>query len=192
MRREFTVAPSGRWSLFPGFLGKVDEQQAATSWAWQLLKRWGVVFYDLLARENAAPVWGRIVQVYRRLEARGEVRGGRFVGGVAGEQYATPEAVELLRGVRDESPDDAMIVLAAADPCNLCGIITDEPRIASTHTNTVAIRNGRLIAACQAGEVHFFSEVAAEDAVDLIRRLRLQFHVAGATEAQSHSLLGRH
>jgi ATP-dependent helicase Lhr and Lhr-like helicase len=191
VRREFTVAPSGRWSLFPGFLGKVDEQ-AATSWAWQLLKRWGVVFYDLLARESAAPVWGRIVQVYRRLEARGEVRGGRFIGGVAGEQYATPEAIELLRGVRDERPDDAIVVLAAADPCNLCGIITGEPRIAGIHTNTVAIRDGRLIAACQAGEVQFFGELADEDSEDLTRRLRLQFHVADETEPQSHPLLGRH
>ncbi len=102
LRREFTVAPSGRWSLFPGIVPKVDEEQAATSWAWQLLRRWGVVFRDLLVRETAAPPWGRLVQVYRRLEARGEIRGGRFVRGVAGEQYAMPEAVELLRSARDE------------------------------------------------------------------------------------------
>jgi len=192
LRREFTVAPSGRWSLFPGFLSKVDEQQAATSWAWQLLKRWGVVFRDLLERESAAPTWGRLVQVYRRLEARGEIRGGRFVGGVAGEQYATPEAVELLRGVRDESPDDATVVLAAADPCNLCGIITSEPRTASTHTNTVAIRNGQLIAACQAGEVQYFGEVAGEETDGLTRRLRLQFHVAEDNERNSTPIMGRH
>src|SRR5262249_42458325 len=152
-----------------------DEQQAATSWAWQLLRRWGVVFRDLLERESAAPAWWRLVQVYRRLEARGEIRGGRFVAGVAGEQYATPEAVELLRGVRDERPDDAIVVLAAADPANLCGVITGEPRVASTHTNTVAIRNGRLLGACQAGEVQFLGDVSSEEADNVARRLRLQF-----------------
>ena len=81
------------------------------------------------ARNACAAVVDSLVQVYRRLEARGEIRGGRFVRGVAGEQYAMPEAVELLRSVRDEKPDDKTIVLAAADPVNLCGLITDEPRI---------------------------------------------------------------
>ncbi len=178
MRREFTTSLSGRWSQFPGFVSKVDAQQSATSWAWQLLRRWGIVFRDLLERESAAPFWSRLVPVYRRLEARGEIRGGRFVRGVAGEQYALPEAVELLRGMRDESPDGTAIVLSAADPVNLCGLITDEPRIPAIHTNTVAIRNGRLIAACQAGQVQWFAEVNSETTEELARRLRLQFHVA--------------
>jgi ATP-dependent Lhr-like helicase len=186
LRREFTNSPSGRWSQFPGFLAKADPQQAATSWAWQLLRRWGIVFRDLLARESAAPFWGRLAPVYRRLEARGEIRGGRFVRGVAGEQYALPEAVELLRNMRDESPDDATLVLAAADPVNLCGLITEEPRIAAVHTNTVAIRNGRLIAACQAGEIEWFAQSRPETMDELARCLRLQFHVA--SEEPAHSL----
>ncbi len=70
LRREFTTSPTGRWSQFPGFLSKVDAQQAATSWAWQLLRRWGVVFRDLLERESATPFWAKLVPVYRRLEAR--------------------------------------------------------------------------------------------------------------------------
>jgi ATP-dependent Lhr-like helicase len=178
LRREFTTAPSGRWSLFPGFVAAIDEAQVATSWAWQLLRRWGVVFRDLLARESAAPAWGRLVQTFRRLEARGEIRGGRFVRGVAGEQYATPEAVELLRAVRDEPPSQSVVVLAAADPVNWCGIITDEPRITMIHTNTVAIRDGRLVGACQAGEVQWFDEARPEEIEELTRRLRLQYHVA--------------
>ena len=178
LRREFTVAHSGRWSLFPGIVPKADEEQAVTSWAWQLLRRWGVAFRDLLQRESAAPPWGRLVQVYRRLEARGEIRGGRFVRGVAGEQYALPEAVELLRSVRDEDPTDSTIVVAAADPVNLCGLITEEPRVPITHTNTVAIRDGRLVAACQAGEVQWFGTQPIEHGEELARRLRLQYHVA--------------
>ncbi len=137
-----------------------------------------MVFRDLLARESASPPWGRLVPVFRRLEARGEIRGGRFVRGVAGEQYAIPEAVELLRSVRDETPDDATVVVAAADPLNLCGSITEETRVPITHTNTVAIRNGRLIAACVTGEVQWFGPNSFEGSDDLARRLRLQYYVA--------------
>jgi ATP-dependent Lhr-like helicase len=180
LRREFSIAPSGRWSLFPGIVATVDEHQQATSWAWQLLRRWGIVFRDLLERESATPPWFALVQVFRRLEARGEIRGGRFVRGVAGEQYAMPDAVELLRSVRDEAPDGATIVAAAADPINLCGLITDEQRIASTHTNTVAIRDGRLVAAYQSGQLQWFDETANDPSSDVARRLRMQHH----TEAE--------
>ncbi len=190
LRREFTTSPTGRWSQFPGFLSKLDAQQAVTSWAWQLLRRWGVVFRDLLERESAAPFWAKLVPVYRRLEARGEIRGGRFVRGVAGEQYALPEAVELLRSLRDEPPDDAILVLAAADPVNLCGIITAEPRIPAVHTNTVALRNGRLVAACQAGDIQWFAQMTPEAIVDLSRRLRLQLHVAHEKPAEAFSAQG--
>jgi ATP-dependent Lhr-like helicase len=178
MRRDFSPSPSGRWSLFPGLVSVAAESQAAMSWAEQLLKRWGVVFRDLLARESASPAWGQLVQVFRRSEARGEIRGGRFISGVSGEQYATPEAVELLRSVRDEKPDDKTIVLAAADPINLCGLITDEPRIVQVHTNTVAIRNGRLVGACLAGQLQWFAEISPHEVDPLSRRLRLQYHLA--------------
>jgi ATP-dependent helicase Lhr and Lhr-like helicase len=177
VRRQFTASPSGRWSQFPGIVAPVDDEQAVTSWAWQLLRRWGVAFRDVLQRESATPAWWRLVQVFRRLEARGEIRGGRFVRGVAGEQYALPEAVELLRGVRDEPADDKTIVLAAADPVNLCGLITEEPRVPITHTNTVAIRNGELVAHCQAGQTQWLSEPSSVEADELNRRLRLQYHV---------------
>ena len=192
IRRDHTVAASGRWSLFPGFVQQVDEQQAVTSWAWQLLRRWGVVFRDLLDREPAAPSWGRLVQTYRRLEARGELRGGRFVSGVGGEQYATPEAVEQLRSVRDKAPDGNILVLAAADPVNLCGLITTETRIPITHTNTVALRDGRLLATCQAGEIQWLAEATLDEIETLSRQLRLNHHeIQLRDEAVAHQNAGR-
>jgi ATP-dependent Lhr-like helicase len=141
-------------------------------WAWQLLARWGVVFRDLLVRESAAPSWGQLVAIYRRLEARGEIRGGRFVTGVAGEQYATSKAVDLLRQVRDEPPGGQWIVINASDPLNLCGILTDGSRIPSTHANALALRDGRYIATQQAGEISFHTELPQELAVDMTRKLR--------------------
>ena len=124
-------------------------------------------------------------RLFRRLEARGEIRGGRFISGVAGEQYATPEAVELLRRCAMRSADDKTVVLAAADPINLCGLITAEPRIPHVHTNTVAIRNGRLIGACQAGELQWFGEISPNELESLSRRLRLQYHLAEDDETSA-------
>src|SRR5205814_3847715 len=90
----------------------------AAHWAWQLLRRWGVVFRDLLEREPGAPRWFELLQVLRRLEARGEIRGGRFISGVAGEQFALGDTVRLLRQLRDEGPQQEFVVVSAADPLN--------------------------------------------------------------------------
>src|SRR5262249_31790097 len=100
-RRRVAYSQTGRWSKFPPFARAVDEAERAERWAWLLLARYGVVFRDLLARESLAPPWRTIVDVYRRLEMRGEIRGGRFVEGVAGEQFAMGDAVERLRQLRD-------------------------------------------------------------------------------------------
>ena len=94
----------------------------------QLLKRWGVVFRDLLARETLAPAWRDLLVVFRRMEARGEIRGGRFVSGFLGEQFALPEAVDRLRAVRRQS-SDISISVAAADPLNLAGIVLPGARV---------------------------------------------------------------
>jgi ATP-dependent Lhr-like helicase len=163
---------SGRWTLFPGIIEAPSESDRLQRWAWQLLERWGVVFRDLLAREPAAPSWGQLVGVYRRLEARGEIRGGRFVTGVAGEQYATSKAVELLRQVRDEPASGQWIVISASDPLNLCGILTDGPRVPATHVNALALRDGRYVATQQAGEIQFHTELPQELSVDMTRKLR--------------------
>ncbi len=138
-----------------------NERDAVEQWAWQLLRRWGVVFRDLLVRENGAPRWFRLLQVYRRLEARGEIRGGRFVAGVAGEQFALGETVRKLRQLRDEESGDELTVVSAADPLNLTGILTDHARVPSTASNRVAYLNGNPVAALISGDVHILEEIPA-------------------------------
>jgi ATP-dependent Lhr-like helicase len=116
---------AGRWALMRR---DPSAERDAESFARQLLLRWGVVFRDLTARESLAPNWRDLLVALRRLEARGEIRGGRFVSGFAGEQFAAPEAVDLLRAVRRSAPQpDEMI--AAADPLNLSGILAPGARV---------------------------------------------------------------
>ena len=104
----------------------------ATAFADQLLLRWGVIFRDLLARETLAPTWRDLLPVLRRKEAQGEIRGGRFVSGFSGEQFARPEALDLLRAVRrSESDADERIEISNADPLNLAGIILPGPRVST-------------------------------------------------------------
>ena len=103
-----------------------------------LLKRYGVVFRALLARETNLPPWRDLVRVYRRLEARGEIRGGRFVAGFSGEQYALPEAVSALRAAKRREPG-APLTVAAADPLNLVGILTPDERVPSNSRRKVAL-----------------------------------------------------
>ena len=117
-----------------------DEQVA--NFARQLLNRWGVVCRDLAARETLAPPWRDLLRALRRMEARGEIRGGRFVAGVVGEQFARPDAVELLRVVRrEEAPPDPVRV-SAADPLNLTGVILPGPRISALSGGTVELLPG--------------------------------------------------
>jgi ATP-dependent Lhr-like helicase len=123
---------AGRWALMR--LPEQATMDTAEPFARQLLSRWGVVFRDMIARESLAPAWRDMLQVLRRMEARGEIRGGRFVTGFTGEQFATPEALETLRSLRrsresgiGDSPDHLLI--STADPLNLAGIILPGPRI---------------------------------------------------------------
>jgi ATP-dependent helicase Lhr and Lhr-like helicase len=95
----------------------------------QLLLRWGVVFRDLVARETITPPWRDLLMTFRRMEAQGEIRGGRFVSGFVGEQFARPEAVDLLREVRRDQSVGVAPRVSAADPLNLAGIITPGSRI---------------------------------------------------------------
>ena len=141
----------GRWSLLrpktPDSLaakGPMGEPAELEALAEQYLRRWGVVFRDLLQRESTAPPWRILAGIYRRLEARGEIRGGRFVDAFAGEQFALPEAVEALRAARrsDASDREARIEISAADPLNLSGIITPPPRITATLANRLLFSGG--------------------------------------------------
>jgi ATP-dependent Lhr-like helicase len=153
------AAPIGRWSLFPGQVEPVSREKHLEHWCKQLLRRYGVVFRDLLARETAAPPWQELVGTFRRMELRGEVRGGRFVSQVSGEQYALPEEVERLRQSRDAPASDPWIVISAADPVNLFGIIIPCPRIPATHRNALIVQGGRLVASRVAGVAEFHEPV---------------------------------
>jgi ATP-dependent Lhr-like helicase len=102
-----------------------------------------VVFRDLLARESLALPWREVLWAFRRLEARGTIRGGRFVTGFTGEQYASPEAVDVLRGVRRARRTGEIVRLSAADPLNLVGILTPGPRLPALRTNSVTYIDGR-------------------------------------------------
>jgi len=115
---------AGLWAL-------LNREAVATEiefFAGQLLDRWGVVFRDMLARETLAPAWRDLLQVYRRMEARGEIRGGRFVSGFVGEQFARPEALDLLRHLRRSAKTGEQLEIAPADPLNLTGILLPGPR----------------------------------------------------------------
>jgi len=159
-----STTPVGRWSLFPGPLTAATREAYLEAWARQLLKRWGVLFRDVLIREVNAPRWQDLLPVLRLLELRGEVRGGRFVSGVAGEQYALPSAVDALREARREleelppqdGPPQDWIVISAADPINLFGVITAGQRIPATHRNALIVRGGQLVASRQAGVAEFY------------------------------------
>ena len=107
-----------------------------------LLSRWGVLFRDLLRRETLAPPWRDLLIVLRRMEARGEIRGGRFVEAFVGEQFALPEGVELLRAVRRSQPDGEEIEIAASDPLNLVGTILPGPRVSAAAAETILLKDG--------------------------------------------------
>jgi ATP-dependent Lhr-like helicase len=108
----------------------------------QLLERWGVVFRDLLVRESLAVSWRELLYAFRRLEARGSIRGGRFVTGFTGEQYALPGAVEALRRTRRMERTRQIVRLSAADPLNLVGILTPGPRVPAVRTGEVVYCDG--------------------------------------------------
>jgi len=149
-RRRGRVAPfgvetAGRWSrVRPGSV--LPEDQLAEAVARQLLRRYGVVFRRVVTREALLAPWRDLLRVYRRLEARGEIRGGRFVGGFSGEQYALPEAVGLLRSVRRQATSGALVTLSGADPLNLAGIITPGDAVAALATNRILYRDGIPVA----------------------------------------------
>ena len=127
--------------------------------AYTLLHRYGVVFRRILEREDVLPSWRELLYVFRRLEARGEIRGGRFVEGFAGEQYALPEAVDALKRVRKAEKDGDYVALSAAVPFNLVGIVLPGERIPAVTHNRILFRDGRAVAFQTAGEIRFAEEL---------------------------------
>jgi ATP-dependent Lhr-like helicase len=135
--------------------------------AWTLLRRYGVVFRRVLAREPAGVPWRDLAQVYRRLEARGEIRGGRFVSGMSGEQFALPEAIERLREARRNGSDDRLITISAADPLNLTGAVTVGDRVRASAGNRIVYRNGVPVAAMEGDMLRMLEAVDAAIAPDV-------------------------
>jgi ATP-dependent helicase Lhr and Lhr-like helicase len=132
---------SGRWSLL--YTGdQPDRTRLIEATCWMLLKRYGVVIREALAREANLPRWRELLVGFRRLEDRGEIRGGRFVNGFLGEQFALPVAVESLRASRKQQPTGELIAVSAADPLNLVGIIVPGDRVPAVSGRYVAYRDG--------------------------------------------------
>ena len=246
-RTRNAAGHAGRWSIWQRnaengkSLVRADlesshiDDDPVEQWAWQLLRRWGVVFRDLLERETGTPRWWELLQVYRRLEARGEIRGGRFITGVAGEQFALGDTVKKLRQLRDATPDSGnraisktagireaflssgkipaaiaskngqasseaasvgpsseLVIISAADPLNLVGIITRHARVPATAHNRIALLNGNPIAALINGEVSFLDTLRATQR-DGVARVLLGHETAvekSAGESQQPSFEG--
>jgi ATP-dependent Lhr-like helicase len=131
---------SGRWSLLRAPVA--HKAEFIEPLARQYLRRYGIVFRDLLAREPRSPAWRELLQIYRRLEARGEIRGGRFAQAFSGEQFALPEAVDALRAVRRLPKDGERISLSACDPLNFAGILTPGARVPAQPQNRVVYVDG--------------------------------------------------
>jgi ATP-dependent Lhr-like helicase len=162
----FGMEDAGRWALAhrarPPQSGPQAKPEAVEHVARRLLLRYGVVFWRLLEREaDWLPPWRDLLRVYRRLEARGEIRGGRFVAGFSGEQFALLDAVGMLREVRRKQPSEAWVSLSGADPLNLVGILTPGPKLAALTGNRLLYRNGLPVALLAGGEVHFLETLDA-------------------------------
>ena len=160
----FGMQDAGRWALVEKGLAPAQNPSRssieASSTVRTLLRRWGVVFWKLLEREaDWLPPWRQMLMCLRRLEARGEIRGGRFVAGFSGEQFALPDAVGLLRDARRKPNDGEFLSLSAADPLNLVGIMTPGARLPSLTGNRVLYRDGVPVAVYAGGEVSFLEQL---------------------------------
>ena len=145
---------------------------AAEHVARALLSRYGVVFWRLLAREAPwLPPWRDLLRAYRRLESRGEIRGGRFVAGFSGEQFALPEAVGLLREIRRRSNADQWVSLSGADPLNLVGVLTPGARLPALAGNRIVYRGGVPVAVLAGGAVQVLADLEGADRWEAEKRL---------------------
>ena len=165
---------AGRWTAI-GPASDRTREKAVELQAWTLLRRYGVVFRRLLARETNAAAWRELARVYRRLEARGEIRSGRFVSGMSGEQFALPDAVERLREVRRIQPHGELITISAADPLNLTGIVLAGERIRVAGRNRIVFRDGVPVAVREGEFVRELAPIDPAIAADVSRALKARF-----------------
>jgi ATP-dependent Lhr-like helicase len=147
----------GRWSLLSG--GEAGEHASEMeAICWMLLRRYGVVFRELLTRESILPRWREVLIALRRLEDRGEIRGGRFVGGFVGEQFALPVAIESLRASRTEPGSGEVVTVTAADPLNLAGIVVPGEKVAANSRQLVSFRDGVVVE--ESESQHYWGPIA--------------------------------
>lgn len=161
-RAASALEDSGRWSLVRAAAAPDPTSDAAMleHVARTLLRRYGVVFWRMLERESAwLPPWRELLRVYRRLESSGEIRGGRFVAGFTGEQFALPEAIGTLREIRRQPAKDEWTSVSGVDPLNLAGILTPGPRLAALAGNRLLYRDGVPVATLSGGEVRFVDQL---------------------------------
>jgi ATP-dependent Lhr-like helicase len=186
----FGMDAAGRWSRTGKSAGLTElpgagaprgtEEEAVEHVVRTLLRRWGVVFWRLLAREaDWLPPWRDLLMCCRRLEARGEIRGGRFIAGFTGEQYAAPEAIALLREARRKPREGHYLSLSGADPLNLIGIITPGARLPSLSGNRLLYRDGVPLALLAGGEVSFLETLPPQEQWQA-KNLLLRRHVPAA------------
>jgi ATP-dependent Lhr-like helicase len=160
----FGMETAGRWSLLQRGTGTSataaadDVEQVARL----LLRRYGVVFRRLLLRESNLPPWRDLIRVFYRLEARGEIRGGRFVAGFQGQQFALAEAVAALRQIRRAPPAGHLISISGVDPLNLAGITSPGEKITATIDNRILYEDGVVVATREAGVVRHLGEADPE------------------------------
>jgi len=181
-RRKTNLASiefAGRWSLIRKETAAelngahtAARDAAIEKFARVLLRRYGVIFRRLLERESLNVSWYELGRIYRRLETRGEIRGGYFIGGVSGEQFALPEAIGLLRSIRRALPTHELTTLSAADPLNLQGILTPGPRIGALTANRILFCDGLPIASLEAKEIRRFNDNSLSDS-DVATALRV-------------------
>jgi len=194
----FGMEAAGRWALArrprppkpeTPAASKAFEQAAIEHVARALLQRYGVVFWRLIEREAAwLPPWRDLLRVYRRLESRGDIRGGRFVAGFSGEQFALPDAVGVLREIRRQPDSRAWISLSGADPLNLVGILTPGPKLAALTGNRLLYRDGLPIALLAAGGVQFLETLDAASEWDAHKALlRAALPPSVAPDGNRHS-----
>jgi ATP-dependent Lhr-like helicase len=177
------IDDAGRWTLIqkslpPSSGSNPDDHplaafniEKADHIARTLLKRYGVVFRKVLEKETGLPPWRDLLYVYRRMEARGEIRGGRFVSGFAGEQFALPDAVNALRNLRKKDKTGDLITLSAVDPLNLTGIITPGQRVPANINNRILYKDGKPIAVSIAGEIKFLEKTDNQTEWEIRNRL---------------------
>jgi ATP-dependent Lhr-like helicase len=150
---------AGRWSAVQQAAPDAEREAAIEIQARVLLSRYGVVFRRLLARETHAAPWRSLTAVYRRLEARGEIRGGRFVTGMSGEQFALPEAVERLREIRRNGRDGRLMTISAVDPLNLTGVLTSDDRVRAVTSSRMVYRDGVALAVLEGDYMRPLAEI---------------------------------